>query len=132
MNKGNTLGSRIKYVREKMNYTGEEFGKLLNVTKVAVSNWENDNRKPDVDMIVKIANLSNVTTDFLLCNTDIEKNLLSKYDIDGNDIVFEVSKEVYPNGITKEEMIEKLKILKHFEESGIQFLIKNNSEKGAK
>ena len=77
MNKGNTLGSRIKYVREKMNYTGEEFGKLLNVTKVAVSNWENDNRKPDVDMIVKIANLSNVTTDFLLCNTDIENNLLS-------------------------------------------------------
>ena len=52
MKKGNTLGSRIKYVREKMNYTGEEFGKLLSVTKVAVSNWENDNRKPDVDMIV--------------------------------------------------------------------------------
>lgn len=131
MNKGNTLGSRIKYVREKLEYTGEEFGKLLNVTKVAISNWENDNRKPDVDMIVKIAKLGNVTTDFLLCNTDIENNILSQCNIDNNNVIFEVSKEVYPNGISKEEMIEKLKILKHIEESGIQFSIKNNTEKDA-
>lgn len=129
MNKGNTLGSRIKYVREKLEYTGEEFGKLLNVTKVAISNWENDNRKPDVDMIVKIAKLGNVTTDFLLCNTDIENNILSQCNIDNNNVIFEVSKEVYPNGISKEEMIEKLKILKHIEESGIQFSIKNNTKK---
>lgn len=124
MNKGNTLGSRIKYIREKMNCTGEEFGKMLNVTKVAISNWENDNRKPDVDMIVKIAKLGNVTTDFLLCNTDIENNILSQCNIDNNNVIFEVSKEVYPNGISKEEMIEKLKIFKQLEESGVKFSLK--------
>lgn len=124
MNKGNTLGSRIKYIREKMNCTGEGFGKLLNVTKVAISNWENDNRKPDVDMIVKIATLGNVTTDFLLCKTDIEDNTISKININKDEIVFEASKEVYPDGISKEEMIEKLKIFKQLEESGVKFSLK--------
>ena len=124
MNKGNTLGSRIKYIREKMNCTGEEFGKLLNVTKVAISNWENDNRKPDVDMIVKIATLGNVTTDFLLCKTDIEDNTISKININKDELIFEVSKEVYPDGISKEEMLEKLKIFKQLEESGVKFTLK--------
>lgn len=124
MNKGNTLGSRIKYIRENMNCTGEEFGKMLNVTKVAISNWENDNRKPDVDMIVKIASLGNVTTDFLLCKTDIENNTTSKININKDELIFEVSKEVYPNGISKEEMIEKLKIFKQLEESGVKFILK--------
>ena len=107
-----------------MNCTGEEFGKLLNVTKVAISNWENDNRKPDVDMIVKIATLGNVTTDFLLCKTDIEDNTISKININKDELIFEVSKEVYPNGISKEEMIEKLKIFKQLEESGVKFTLK--------
>ncbi|WP_300855530.1 helix-turn-helix domain-containing protein [uncultured Clostridium sp.] len=125
INKGNTLGARIRYVRNKMQCTGEEFGKLLNVTKVAVSNWEKDNRKPDVDMLVRIANLGNVTTDFLLCKTDTENNIVSKIDVNKENLILELSKEVYPNGITREEIIEKLKIFKQLEESGVKFVLKN-------
>lgn len=117
----NTIGSRIKYIREKLELTGEEFGKKLNVTKVAVSNWENNNRTPDVDMIVKIARLGDVTTDFMLCNTDEEDSLLCEYEIDGENVIVEVSKEVYPDGITKEVLIEKLKIIKQLEEMGMSF-----------
>ena len=123
--KGNTLGARIRYVRNKMQCTGEEFGKLLNVTKVAVSNWEKDNRKPDIDMLARIANPGNVTTDFLLCKTDIENNTLYKFDSNKENLILELSKEVYPNGITREEIIEKLKIFKQLEESGIEITLKN-------
>lgn len=122
---GNTIGSRIRYVREKLGYTGEEFGKCLNVTKVAISNWENDNRKPDLDTIVRIANLGNVSTDFILCNTKNEDKVISKYEIDGDDVIFEVSKEVYPNGISKDEIIEKLRLLKQMEDSGIHLKLKS-------
>jgi transcriptional regulator with XRE-family HTH domain len=37
-----TLGTRIKQLREAKNYTQSELGKLLGVTKSAVSQWEND------------------------------------------------------------------------------------------
>ncbi|MBP3583479.1 MAG: helix-turn-helix transcriptional regulator [Clostridia bacterium] len=42
------------------------FGKLLGVTKQCVSNWENDNVLPSVEMLVKIADVFGVTTDHLL------------------------------------------------------------------
>ena len=43
-----------------------EFAKLVGVTKQCVSNWENDNVLPSIDMLVKIADLFKVRTDFLL------------------------------------------------------------------
>ena len=43
-----------------------EFAKLLGVTKQCVSNWENDNVLPSIEMLVKIADAFNVSTDLLL------------------------------------------------------------------
>ena len=38
----------------------------MNVTKQCVSNWENDNVLPSVEMLVRIADFFNVSTDRLL------------------------------------------------------------------
>lgn len=66
-----TIGDRIRYVREEiLELSGEEFGKLLSVTKTAVSNWEKGNRTADIHTLSKIADLGNVTLDFLACKTD--------------------------------------------------------------
>ena len=43
-----------------------ELAKHLGVTKQSISNWENDNIMPSVEMLVKIASFFNVSTDFLL------------------------------------------------------------------
>lgn len=43
-----------------------ELAKQLGVTKQSVSNWENDNIQPSVDMLVKIAQCLSVSTDYLL------------------------------------------------------------------
>lgn len=43
-----------------------EFAKLVGVTKQCVSNWENDNVIPSIEMLVKIADVFNVRTDLLL------------------------------------------------------------------
>lgn len=43
-----------------------EFAKLVGVTKQCVSNWENDNVIPSIEMLVKIADVFNVRTDHLL------------------------------------------------------------------
>lgn len=48
------LGDRIKLIREANNLKQVEFGRILNVTKQTVSNWENNNIQPSVEMIKKL------------------------------------------------------------------------------
>ena len=38
----------------------------MNVTKQCVSNWENDNVLPSIEMLIRIADFFSVTTDYLL------------------------------------------------------------------
>lgn len=62
------FGNVLKELRTKKHLTGEELGNALNVTKVAISNWENGNRTPDTEMLKKIANYFDVSLDYLLGN----------------------------------------------------------------
>ena len=41
--------------------------KILNVSKQSVSNWENDNIQPSIEILMKLANIFSVSTDYLLC-----------------------------------------------------------------
>ncbi len=60
------FGERIKALRLSLGLNQVEFGKSLNVTKQSVSNWENENILPSIDMLTKIATLYSVSADYLL------------------------------------------------------------------
>lgn len=60
------LGNRIQELRKARNMSQVELAKALNVTKQSVSNWENSNIQPSIDMLVRIAEYFNVSTDYLL------------------------------------------------------------------
>ena len=60
------LNNRIKELRSTYNISQVELGKKLGVTKQTISNWENDNIQPSIDMLLKIANFFHVKTDYLL------------------------------------------------------------------
>ncbi len=68
-----TIGSRISQGRKAKGYTQEEFSKLLDVTAQAVSKWENDISCPDIQLLPKIAELLDTTTDELLTGKKSEK-----------------------------------------------------------
>ena len=61
----------IRQLRISRGYNQVEFARLLGVTKQCVSNWENDNVVPSIEMLVNIADIFNVTTDFILGRSDI-------------------------------------------------------------
>ena len=65
------LNENIKRLRTAQGLNQVEFGRLLNVTKQCVSNWENDNVLPSIDMLIKIADLFRVSTDYLLGRTEV-------------------------------------------------------------
>ena len=60
------LGERIKELRTALGMNQVEFGKCLNVTKQSVSNWENYNIQPSIDMLINIATTFSVSADYLL------------------------------------------------------------------
>ena len=61
-----TLNENIKKLRIARGLNQVEFAKILCVTKQCVSNWENDNVVPSIDMLCKIADFFGVSTDYLL------------------------------------------------------------------
>ena len=64
------IDKKIKALREHNNYTQDDLAVACNVTRSAISNWENDRREPSSDKIRIIACVFNVTIEELL-NDDI-------------------------------------------------------------
>lgn len=60
------LSEKLREVRLARGISQVELAKLLGVTKQSVSNWENDNIQPSVEMLVKISKALSVSTDYLL------------------------------------------------------------------
>ena len=60
------LNENIKKLRLARGLNQVEFAKAMGVSKQCVSNWENDNVMPSIEMLVKIADFFNVTTDYVL------------------------------------------------------------------
>ncbi|MGM9608690.1 MAG: helix-turn-helix domain-containing protein [Eubacteriales bacterium] len=60
------LGENIRRMRQASGISQVEFARRLGVTKQCVSNWENDNVVPSVEMLVRIADIFHVSTDSLL------------------------------------------------------------------
>lgn len=60
------LNEKIYQHRKNLGLSQEELATKLGVTRQAVSKWELGDSQPDLDMIVKLAQLFNVSTDYLL------------------------------------------------------------------
>lgn len=60
------LNERIRELRGSRGISQIQLAGKLGVTKQSVSNWENDNILPSIEMLVKIANFFEVSTDYLL------------------------------------------------------------------
>ena len=60
------LNENIKAFRIANALSQVDMAKKLGVSKQCVSNWENDNVVPSIDMLIKISRLFNVSADRLL------------------------------------------------------------------
>ena len=66
------LNQRIKELRAAHSMNQVELARELSISKQTVSNWENDNIQPSIEMLLKIAGLFNVSTDYLLGNEPLK------------------------------------------------------------
>lgn len=61
-----TFGQRLARLRKQKGLTQEEIANRVNISPQAVSKWENDISSPDIDTIVKLSEILNVSLNELL------------------------------------------------------------------
>ncbi len=64
------FAEKLKALRKSQKLTQQELANRLGVAKSVVSYYESGNRYPSYDVLIKIAHIFHVTTDYLL---DIDK-----------------------------------------------------------
>ncbi|WLR52430.1 helix-turn-helix transcriptional regulator [Bacillus tianshenii] len=64
------LAQRLVNLRNKHKYTQQKMAEYLGVTRPAYTAYERGSRKPDYDTLQKIADLYDVSVDYLLGRTD--------------------------------------------------------------
>ncbi|EOS69481.1 hypothetical protein C818_02262 [Lachnospiraceae bacterium MD308] len=60
------FGEIIKSLRISRDLNQVQLANEINVSKQTISNWENNNILPSIEMLVKISQFFSVSTDFLL------------------------------------------------------------------
>ena len=65
---------RIREARKEKALTMKELAQKVGVVESAISMYENGKREPDYSTLVKIADVLNVSTDFLLCRSNTSLN----------------------------------------------------------
>jgi len=63
-----TLGEKIQILRKQQGMSQEQLSALVGVSRQAISKWEVGESIPDVDNVVQLSEIFNVTTDYILKN----------------------------------------------------------------
>jgi len=114
------LGKRLRELRKQRNLTMKEFGNRFNLAESTISGYENETRKPDMDILKRFADFFEISVDYLLGRTDTLDDL--------DDEVLKLLNDP-ENGIFFKDYLsapeEKKKQLRDF----MKFLLENEKER---
>lgn len=86
----NFLSKNIKFLRQKNGLTQEELAKIVEKSRVLISQWESDDREITTEDIIKLSDYFNVPMDSL-----VGKDLRNQSDaLDELDILFDKNKDI--------------------------------------
>lgn len=72
-----TLSEKIYELRTQHNFSQGDLANELNVSRQSVSKWENGNSTPDLEKIVKLAEIFNVSLDELIKNEEKGETIIN-------------------------------------------------------
>ncbi|WP_294466014.1 helix-turn-helix transcriptional regulator [uncultured Anaerofustis sp.] len=72
---------QLIHLRNTNGLSQEDLAEKLNVTRQSVSKWEVGETMPDTDKLIKISEIFNVSTDYLLKDIDNVSNSKSKISV---------------------------------------------------
>ena len=66
------MAERLQALRKKANYSQEQVSDMLGISRQAISKWESGQGKPEIENIIKLVDIYNVSADYILLGQ--EKN----------------------------------------------------------
>ncbi|GIO67874.1 helix-turn-helix transcriptional regulator [Paenibacillus sp. FSL M7-1455] len=66
-------GNRIAELRDQRGWTQEELAQSIGITRAALSHYEKNRRKPDFEILTKLADKFEVSIDYLIGRTNQPK-----------------------------------------------------------
>lgn len=60
------IGARIRYLLEEAGMTQRELANILHISASTLNGYIKQGKEPDFDMLIRLANYFNTTTDYLL------------------------------------------------------------------
>ena len=63
--------NRIKQLREEFNMTQQDLATKINGAKSTIAMYEKGDRKPSMEVLIKLSEIFNCSIDFILCKSDI-------------------------------------------------------------
>lgn len=70
MSLGDVMDNRLKELREKRGYTQISLQMQTGIEQALLSKFENGERIPPTETLVRLAEFYNVSIDYILCRTD--------------------------------------------------------------
>ena len=67
-----SFGNRLAEIRKQHNLTQNDIAEKLDISPQAVSKWENDLTSPDIDTLIKLAEIFNISIDELVGKKNYE------------------------------------------------------------
>lgn len=71
------LAEKVQCLRKTKGMSQEQLAELLGVSRQSVSKWESGQSVPEVDKIVQMSEIFNVTTDYILKDTSICEDVVN-------------------------------------------------------
>ena len=78
------FGEQIKKLRKETQLTQEQFAEKLNISRQAISNWENNRNLPDIEMLIQISKVFQISLDQLILGGNQMNNMAEKLIKDGS------------------------------------------------
>lgn len=93
----------LQLLRKRLSYTQEDLAHALSISRQAVSKWETGNTIPDIEILLKLSKLYNLTI-----NDILEPNIQSK-DISNFEDIIKISKEELKELLSKFDISDIIK-----------------------
>lgn len=65
-----SIAERLQELRKQSGYSQEQVAEMLGLSRQAISKWESGQGKPEIDNIVKLTEIYNVSADYILLGTE--------------------------------------------------------------
>ena len=72
------FAERLKSLRREYKLNQGELANAIHVAQTTVSQWENNGKMPGIDMLIRIADYFDISTDYLLGRTEIKNEHIIK------------------------------------------------------